>query len=66
MLTTKQRVDPLTARWWSGLSEDERQKAWAEAESYLSLGEEGRDRVRNDGAESAGAVEGDEVEFRSE
>ena len=38
-------VDPLTARWWNGLSEDEQREARAEAQHYEDLCEEEKDRM---------------------
>jgi AbrB family looped-hinge helix DNA binding protein len=51
LLLYQRGSDPVTARWWSGLSEDERRQARAEAERYESLSEEERDRIWNEGAE---------------
>ena len=42
----------VDARWWGGLSEDERRQARTEAERYESLGEAERDGLWNQGAES--------------
>ena len=36
-------VDPVTARWWDNLSEQDRQQAQAEAQTYANLSEEERD-----------------------
>ena len=44
--------DPVTARWWSGLSEDERRQTRAEAQCYENLSEAEHDRIWNEGAES--------------
>ncbi|HEX8069306.1 MAG TPA: hypothetical protein VF546_05110 [Pyrinomonadaceae bacterium] len=64
LLVYQHGLDPLTARWWSGLSEDERRQARAEAERYESLSEEERDRIWNEGAESIEEdAEGDEVDL---
>lgn len=64
LLVYQHGLDPLTARWWSGLSEDERRQAQAEAEHYESLSEEERDRIWNEGAESIEEdAEGDEVDL---
>ena len=57
-------LDPLTARWWSGLSEDEHRQAQAEAQYYENLSEEERDRIWNEEAESIEEdAEGDEVDL---
>jgi hypothetical protein len=57
-------VDPLTARWWNSLNEDERWQAQAEAERYQRLSEAERDRIWSEGAESIEAgAEGDEIEL---
>ena len=45
LLLYQHSTDPLTARWWGGLGEDERRQARAEAERYESLSEEERDRI---------------------
>ncbi len=64
LLVYQHGLDPLTARWCSGLNEDERRQAQAEAERYESLSEEERDRVWNEGAESIEEdAEGDEVDL---
>ena len=64
LLVYQHGLDPLTARWWSGLNEDERRQAQAEAERYESLSEEERDRIWNEGAESIEEdAEGDEVDL---
>jgi AbrB family looped-hinge helix DNA binding protein len=52
LLVYQHGLDPLTARWWGGLSEDERRQARTEAERYESLSEAERDRLWNQGAES--------------
>ena len=52
LLVYQHGVDPLTSRWWSGLSEDERREARTEARRYQNLSEEERDRIWNEGAES--------------
>ena len=60
-------LDPLTTRWWKGLSDDERRQAEAEARSYEDLGEEERDRLWDEGAESIEEdAEGDEVDLPTE
>jgi bifunctional DNA-binding transcriptional regulator/antitoxin component of YhaV-PrlF toxin-antitoxin module len=64
LLVYQHGLDLLTARWWSGLGEDERRQAQAEAERYESLSEEERDRIWNEGAESIEEdAEGDEVDL---
>ena len=64
LLVYQHGVDPLTARWWDGLSEDERRQAQAEARRYQGLTEEERDRIWAEGAESiAEDAEGDEVDL---
>jgi len=64
LLVYQHGLDPLTARWWKGLGEDERRQAQAEAERYESLSEEERDRIWNEGAESIEEdAEGDEVDL---
>ena len=64
LLVYQHGLDPLTARWWKGLGEDERRQAQAEAEHYESLSEEERDRIWNEGAESIEEdAEGDEVDL---
>jgi bifunctional DNA-binding transcriptional regulator/antitoxin component of YhaV-PrlF toxin-antitoxin module len=45
LLLYQHGLDPLTARRWSGLSEDERRQAQAEAERYESLSEAERNRI---------------------
>ena len=52
LLLYQHGLDPLTARWWSGLSEDERRQAQAEAVRYEGLSAEERDRIWNEEAES--------------
>lgn len=57
-------VDPLTARWWNSLSEDERRQAQTEARRYQGLSEEERDGIWSEGPESIEeTAEGDEVEL---
>jgi bifunctional DNA-binding transcriptional regulator/antitoxin component of YhaV-PrlF toxin-antitoxin module len=64
LLVYQHGLDPLTARWWKGLGEDERRHAQAEAERYESLSEEERDHIWNEGAESIEEdAEGDEVDL---
>ena len=64
LLVYQHGLDPLTARWWQGLGEDERRQAQAEAERYESLSEEERNRIWNEGAESIEEdAEGDEVDL---
>jgi bifunctional DNA-binding transcriptional regulator/antitoxin component of YhaV-PrlF toxin-antitoxin module len=64
LLVYQHGLDPLTARWWQGLGEDERRQAQAEAERYESLSEEERDRIWDEGAESIEeTAEGDEVDL---
>ena len=41
----EENPEPLTARWWSSLSEDERRQAQAEARRYESLSEDERKRM---------------------
>lgn len=38
-------ADPVTAGWWSGLSESERRQAQVEARRYENLSEEEQDRM---------------------
>jgi bifunctional DNA-binding transcriptional regulator/antitoxin component of YhaV-PrlF toxin-antitoxin module len=45
VLVYQHGLDPLTARSWSGLGENERRQAGAEAERYESLSEAERDRI---------------------
>ncbi len=45
-------VDPVTARWWDKLSEQERQQAQPEAQAYDNLSEEERDAIWDDRIES--------------
>lgn len=45
-LLYRSAVDPATASWWGGLSDDERRRAQSEAQRYESLGEEERERMR--------------------
>jgi bifunctional DNA-binding transcriptional regulator/antitoxin component of YhaV-PrlF toxin-antitoxin module len=45
LLVYQHGLDPLTARWWKGLGEDERRQAQAEAGRYESLSEAERDRI---------------------
>ena len=45
LLVSQRGTDPLTARWWAGLTEDERRQAREEAERYEGASEEERDRV---------------------
>src|SRR5437763_16231693 len=67
LLVYQHGLDPLTARWWKGLGEDERRQAQADAERYESLSEEERDRIWNEGAEATGADgEGSEVSWHHE
>jgi bifunctional DNA-binding transcriptional regulator/antitoxin component of YhaV-PrlF toxin-antitoxin module len=64
LLVYQHGLDPLTARWWKGLGEDERRQAQAEADRYESLSEEERDRIWNEGTESIEEdAEGDEVDI---
>jgi AbrB family looped-hinge helix DNA binding protein len=64
LLVYQHGVDPLTARWWNSLSEDERRQAQDEAHSYQSLSEAERDQIWNEGSESIEAeAEGDEIEL---
>lgn len=42
----------LTARWWRGLSENERRQAQAVAVRYENLSADERNRLWNEGAES--------------
>ena len=64
LLVYQHGTDPLTARWWAGLGEDERRQAREEARRYEGLSEEERDRVWNEGAESIDEdAEGDEVDL---
>jgi hypothetical protein len=61
LLTYQHGIDPLTARWWNGLSADERRQAHAEAERYEGLSEEERDRIWNKGGDVTGVeAEGEE------
>lgn len=54
-------VDPLAARWWNSLGEDERGQAQTEARRYQGLSEEERYCIWGEGAESIGEdAEGDE------
>ena len=67
LLVYQHGLDPLTARWWKGLSDDERRQAEAEARGYEDLSEEERDHIWNEGAESIEEdAEGDEVELPTE
>lgn len=64
MLIYEHGLDPLTARWWRGLSEDERRQAHAEAQSYKNLSAEQRDQIWSEGAESIELkAEGDEIDL---
>ena len=45
-------IDPLTSRWWSGLTEDERRQAREEARGHEGLSEEERGHIWGEGAES--------------
>jgi bifunctional DNA-binding transcriptional regulator/antitoxin component of YhaV-PrlF toxin-antitoxin module len=64
LLVYQHGLDPLTARWWNGLSDDERRQALPEAGRYVSLSEEERDRIWDEGAESIEEdAEGDEVDL---
>ena len=64
LLVYQRGLDPLTARWWNSLSDDERRQARAEAFRYEALSEEERDRIWNEGAESIEEdAEGDEVDI---
>jgi AbrB family looped-hinge helix DNA binding protein len=47
--------DPVTARWWSGLSDEERRQAQAEAQLYENFSEGERDQMWGMKAESAEA-----------
>ena len=59
--------DPVTARRWSGLGEDERRQARAEAERYENLSEVKRDQMWSEGAEAIGVeAEGEGIDLRSE
>ena len=67
LLLYQRETTPVTARWWSGLSEGERRPARAEAESYESLSEEGRNRIWSEGAETIGAeAEGGRIDLHPE
>jgi bifunctional DNA-binding transcriptional regulator/antitoxin component of YhaV-PrlF toxin-antitoxin module len=52
LLVYQGRVDSLTARWWNGLSDDERRRAETEAQCYENLSEAERDHIWNEEAES--------------
>jgi bifunctional DNA-binding transcriptional regulator/antitoxin component of YhaV-PrlF toxin-antitoxin module len=57
-------IDPKTLAWWNSLTEDERQRAQAEARQYEALTEAERDAMWNEGAESLEAkAEGDEIDL---
>jgi bifunctional DNA-binding transcriptional regulator/antitoxin component of YhaV-PrlF toxin-antitoxin module len=61
-------LDPLTARWWNGLNDDERRQAQVEAARYESLSEAERDQLWNEGTESIeedAAEDEDEVNLTS-
>jgi bifunctional DNA-binding transcriptional regulator/antitoxin component of YhaV-PrlF toxin-antitoxin module len=64
LLVYQHGTDPLTARWWANLTDDERRQAREEARRYEGLSEEERDRIWNEGAESVEEdAEGDEVDL---
>ena len=64
LLVYQSGVDPQTARWWDGLSGEERRLAQAEARKYESLSEEERDRLWNEDAESLDReAEADEIDL---
>ena len=64
LLLYQRGYDPVTARWWSGLSEDERRRARAEAERYENLSEAERDQIWSKGTDPIEAeAEGDEIEL---
>jgi AbrB family looped-hinge helix DNA binding protein len=45
LLIYQRGADPVTARWWSGLSEDEQRRARVEAQRYENLSEEEQSRI---------------------
>jgi bifunctional DNA-binding transcriptional regulator/antitoxin component of YhaV-PrlF toxin-antitoxin module len=57
-------VDPLTFAWWHALSDEDRQRAAAEAHRYNALSEAEREALWNEGTESLEAdAEDDEREL---
>jgi bifunctional DNA-binding transcriptional regulator/antitoxin component of YhaV-PrlF toxin-antitoxin module len=48
-------VDPQTLAWWHALSNEEQQRAAAEAQSYEALSDAERDALWNEGAETLDA-----------
>ena len=64
LLVYQSGVDPRTARWWDGLSGEERKLAQEEARKYESLSEEERDRLWDEDAESIEPeAEADEIDL---
>ena len=64
LLLYQHSTDPLTARWWSGLSEDGRRQAEAEAQRYENLSKAERDRIWEGKMESTAEDEaGNEVDL---
>lgn len=52
LLVYQSGIDPKTASWWNGLSEEERRMAHGEALRYESKSEEERDRLWEEDSES--------------
>ena len=64
LLVYQSGVDPQPARWWQGLSDEERKLARAEGRRYEELSEAERDALWEAGAESLEAeAEADEIDL---
>jgi bifunctional DNA-binding transcriptional regulator/antitoxin component of YhaV-PrlF toxin-antitoxin module len=51
-LVYQRGVDPQTLAWWQALSEEDKQRATAEARHYAALSDTERDALWNEGAEA--------------
>ena len=56
-------VDAKTLAWWDALSNEDKQRAAAEARAYEELSEAERDAMWNEGADTLDDPEDDELEF---